>query len=384
MQSRDIKVCCFLFDPNVGGPHVRASAIYSRLKFKMYDPIIVLPNLPGNAYKYFVDHNISVVKLNITKPVSPKKVASLLRYLLRAPFSLKVIIDFLKHQNPDVVHVNGAADVLPAIAAKLCGIGLIWHLNDTAMPQSLAKIFGKLVVTMSSVVVVAAEAVGHYYAISSDKYTVLYAPVDTDKFSVRKLKQPPDSSSPITVGMIGNWNWIKGQDRFLEVLALMVKDGYDVRGVVVGGFPETQGNFWRPLLKQIKKSALKNRVSLRGFVANPEKELAKIDILLLTSRSEACPLSVLEGMSVGIPQVSFRVGGVPELLGDKGQNEAGIIVDEGDVMGMARSIKHLLKDADRFVQMQKNGRSRATLLFDIDLCVNKHDEIYYKLFTANN
>ena len=54
---------------------------------------------------------------------------------------------------------------------------------------------------------------------------------------------------------------------------------------------------------------------------SPEKALEGIDLLLLTSQSEAMPLVVLEAMAASVPVVAHDVGNVADLLGSNSRSE---------------------------------------------------------------
>jgi len=52
---------------------------------------------------------------------------------------------------------------------------------------------------------------------------------------------------------------------------------------------------------------------------------------------------ILEAMAMGRPVIGTRVGGTPELIIDE---KTGLLVERGDVHGMARALTRILEDAD--------------------------------------
>jgi len=65
--------------------------------------------------------------------------------------------------------------------------------------------------------------------------------------------------------------------------------------------------------------------------------------LVLPSYSEGQPLAILEGLGCGIPIVSTKVGGIPEIIED-GLN--GYLVNPGSVEQLSGSIEKLLKSKE--------------------------------------
>lgn len=79
--------------------------------------------------------------------------------------------------------------------------------------------------------------------------------------------------------------------------------------------------------------------------------------------SEGNPVSVMEAQLSGLPVVATRHGGIPEVVLDQ---QTGLLVDEGDVVGMGRAMKRLMADptlADRF---GASGRSRVLANFTLE------------------
>jgi glycosyltransferase involved in cell wall biosynthesis len=71
--------------------------------------------------------------------------------------------------------------------------------------------------------------------------------------------------------------------------------------------------------------------------------LAASDALLLSSSWENLPHTVMESLAVGTPVIATRVGGVPEVVVE-GVN--GLLVEPGDVGGLAAAIRRFFADAE--------------------------------------
>lgn len=73
------------------------------------------------------------------------------------------------------------------------------------------------------------------------------------------------------------------------------------------------------------------------------KYMAASDLFVLPSLSEGIPMVILEAMASGVPVVASGVGGIPEIL-VHGRN--GLIVEPGDVEGLAKSVMMVLLDEE--------------------------------------
>lgn len=62
------------------------------------------------------------------------------------------------------------------------------------------------------------------------------------------------------------------------------------------------------------KEKYSNVVDFRGFCNNTDEIYNSIDILLLTSKFENCPMIILEAALYGIPSIAPYVGGIPEVI----------------------------------------------------------------------
>ena len=84
-------------------------------------------------------------------------------------------------------------------------------------------------------------------------------------------------------------------------------------------------------------------VSLPGWIGGAQKEalLGRAGIYVLPSHNEGLPMSVLEAMARGLPVITTRVGGIPELVTD---GVDGLLIDAGDQTALADALRRLFDD----------------------------------------
>jgi glycosyltransferase involved in cell wall biosynthesis len=92
--------------------------------------------------------------------------------------------------------------------------------------------------------------------------------------------------------------------------------------------------------------------------------------------NEPFPLTILEAMSCGLPIVSTRVGGIPEMVA---HGETGILVEPGDPDAFADAIVELLRDDARRRAMGAAGRRRVEQEFSWDRTAAQLEEILLRV-----
>jgi colanic acid/amylovoran biosynthesis glycosyltransferase len=76
--------------------------------------------------------------------------------------------------------------------------------------------------------------------------------------------------------------------------------------------------------------------------------------------AEGTPVAVLEAGATGLPVVSTRHGGIPDVVAD---GETGLLVEERDVAGMARQMLRLLRDPARAAELGAAARRHVRANF---------------------
>ena len=79
--------------------------------------------------------------------------------------------------------------------------------------------------------------------------------------------------------------------------------------------------------------------------------------------SEGNPVSVMEAQLSGLPVVSTRHAGIPDVVLD---GSTGLLVEEGDVRGMAVAMERLMADSELAARFGRAGRDRVLAGFTLE------------------
>jgi len=181
--------------------------------------------------------------------------------------------------------------------------------------------------------------------------------------------ETPGSETPEIIS-VGRLIEKKGFGDLVEACAMLRDRGVDFRCRIVGSGPLEE-----TLRDQIERGGLAGRVVLEG--ARPEAEVigflrgARVFALACARDSEGgsdnLPTVIMEAMAAGLPVVSTRVAGVPEMIQD---GVTGRLLDEHDVAGIAAALEGLLEDAGPARQWGEAGRAMMERLFATERTTN--------------
>ena len=75
------------------------------------------------------------------------------------------------------------------------------------------------------------------------------------------------------------------------------------------------------------------------------------------------PTVIMEAMATGLPVVSTRIGGIPEMIVE---NETGFLVQPDDAVALAGAIEKLTNERSLGQRLGQAGYERAQRLFSIE------------------
>jgi len=110
---------------------------------------------------------------------------------------------------------------------------------------------------------------------------------------------------------------------------------------------------------------LDDAVAFTGYLSQQAvaDRLADADVFVLPSFAEGVPVVLMEAMASGLPVVTTRIAGIPELVE---HGVSGLLVPPGDVEALAAALTGLLADPARRARMGAAGRATVAAEFDIE------------------
>lgn len=125
----------------------------------------------------------------------------------------------------------------------------------------------------------------------------------------------------------------KGIEVLLDALATV----QEIAAVIVGDGP------LRSYL-EMKAKMHEGDVYFAGRVTDPGPYYARADVVVLPSRMEAFPITLVEAAAHGKPVIATNVGGVPEVVR---HGETGLLVEFGNVAELKHALEHMRDPEER-------------------------------------
>lgn len=173
------------------------------------------------------------------------------------------------------------------------------------------------------------------------------------------------------VGQVANYRAQKGHVVALRALGPLARRWPDLRMVFAG--EEFDGGRTRELIAGLPE-ALRARVLALPHQPEPDALYAALDVFILPSDYEGTPNTLMEAMAWGVPSVSTRAGGIPEVLSGV---PGGTLIPPGSARCLARAIDSELRAG--LARTVPALRERIESRFSIDAMVAAHAAIFRSL-----
>ncbi|MBE8998644.1 MULTISPECIES: glycosyltransferase family 4 protein [unclassified Nostoc] len=103
------------------------------------------------------------------------------------------------------------------------------------------------------------------------------------------------------------------------------------------------------------------------------------DVFIFPTRADNLPLVLQESMACGTPMVSFKVGGVPDLVRP---GITGYLAQPEDTQDFCNGIVQLLVDREQLHKMSENCRAIALQEYTLELQTKRYIELYQQVLQS--
>lgn len=383
-RDRRVRLLRVIARLNIGGPALQATLLTEKLDPSRYDSLLVTGREDRAEGNYLALHG---------KTLDGWTVLPALRREIRATRDLAALgrlVALMRTFRPDIVHTHTAkAGMLGRVAARLCGVPVVVHTYhghvlqgyfSPARTRLFMAIERWLAGHTSRLLAVSERVKQDLLALGigrAERFDVLPLGLDLDGFLDAETRRGEFrrelgyTEREILVGIVARLVPIKAHEMFLRAAAAITRRVPASRFVVVG-----DGERRADLEALARQLALGDRVRFVGWRGDLQRVYADLDVVVLTSRNEGSPVSLIEAMAAARPVVATRVGGVPDLVKD---GQQGLLVPAGDVDALARAIEDVVSSPDRGRAMGEAGRKRVYPAFTAERLIADLDRLYTEL-----
>ena len=277
--------------------------------------------------------------------------------------SIKKMLDELK---PDIIHAHDyRASFVCSLVKKR--IPLVIHLHNN--PPWLKKIHHNSFAFLFSAirankVLVVSNSIENEFVFSKfikNKILNISNPISVKKISQKVSKSYSKKYDLCCVARISKQ---KNPLRFLSIIKKIVEVKPNLKAVWVG-----DGELKYNVLSKVKEYGLEKNVEFVGFQRNPYKYIAESKIFVLTSSWEGFGLVAFEALSLGVPCLVSKVGGLVDIV----DQSCGYLCENDD--DFVNNILKLLEN-NEFLKIRDNCKKKAQNLENIKEYMSKLKKIY--------
>ena len=383
--KKPIKIINLLSRMNIGGPSVHTVLLTKYLDSEKFQSMLVSGSLSEGEgdMSYLVDQY----------KIEHRTIESLQREISFI-HDFKAILELYKlfrQEQPHIVHTNLAkAGMVGRVAAWFAGVPIILHTYHghvfsgyfSKAKTSLYIYIERYMAFLSTRIIAISNMVKKdicsvYNIASEKKISVIplgfelssMEPLDKYKGTFRKNFSIPDEA-PV-IGIVGRLTDIKNHSLFVDIANLLLKQNNEIHFLIVG-----DGELRTVLENKVKELDLSNVIHFTGWVSETAKMYADMDLMLLSSKNEGTPVTVIEAMYYKIPVVSTNVGGLPDLIMD---SKSGFLVNSFIAEDYIEVILKLISSEHLRDQIGLEAHKFIRNQFNVNRLVQDITELYIEL-----
>jgi glycosyltransferase involved in cell wall biosynthesis len=246
----------------------------------------------------------------------------------------------------DVVYINTVLPAGVALAAKLKGSKVIYHIHETSVkPELLKRILFKVVDFTHTKAIYVSNYLRNTESEINTKSTVIYNSLNQD-FLQKAMENRTLRTELKNILMVCSHKAYKGIYEFVE----LAKANSNL------SFSLVLSTTKQGIAKDKKLATLPENLTIYPLQKNLHPFYKKADLIMNLSKPdqwiETFGLTILEGMAYGCPAIIPNTGGITELV-ENGYN--GYSVNPSDIHQISVLLQHLRNNRHTFNKLQTNA-----------------------------
>lgn len=302
---------------------------------------------------------------------------------------VKELMKLIDRVKPDIVHTHGALS--GRIAGRRCGRVVIYTRHSAfPVPAKLKYPPGRWVnkwlneYYSDHIIAVSPAAAENLTdgGISPKRITVMMngvTPVErkSDAECDALREQWGINPDEFVLGILARIEPYKGHMHILEAMKMLTEQGRKLRLLVAG-----TGDFEEELKAKTKELGLSDCVNYLGFQSDVSGFLSVLDLQLNASYgTETSSLSILEGLSMGLPAVVSTYGGNPWLIDD---GKDGLLFENRNSAHLASCIARLMDEPDTLDRMKSGAKEIFSQRFTAEIFAQNIENVYYNVMEGKD
>jgi glycosyltransferase involved in cell wall biosynthesis len=174
-----------------------------------------------------------------------------------------------------------------------------------------------------------------------------------DRLRLRRSEGIPEDA--FVVGSLGYDTPRKGFDILLAAMQQLADVPVEIHAMIIGVDPRSSR-----LPAMAAALGVDKRVHFLGIRDDGRRILSAFDLYVQPSLSEGLPLGIMEAMSLKLPVIATRVGGIPEAVLE---DTTGFLIEPGSVTALVDALRRAISGRERLRSMGEEGGRRYLQVF---------------------
>lgn len=374
-------ICIAITKSNMGGAQKYVFMLAKQLKSAGRN-VTVLAGGNGPLFDFLKKEGIDFIQLE-----NSERDISVLKELKLA----KEIYSHLKRLNPEVLHLNSSKlGGTGALIGRFAGIKKIfftahgWAFNESRpIWQKIVLYFAYWITILLSTKTICVSKKTReqisFLPFTNGKTEVIHNGIEQPNFlSHIAAKEKLSNQFPFLdfnkkwIGVLAELHPIKSHDLLIKALSKMdesFKKNYQI--VCMGS-----GHIEKELREHAERENVDKYMFFTGFVHDASTYLKAFESIILPSRSEALPLTLLEAGLAETFILASNVGGIPEIIQD---GKTGLLLKKEDIASLKEKLSI-------FISLDTNQKKQMTVLlkehieseFSVTEMIRKTEQLYLK------